>query len=115
MGAEHIEEALKLGIEVNRFHHNDGSVNIMAGSGDDRKVIAHVLCQTPYKRGEGYRTICEERDDTADFIVRAVNSYDAMVKVLTAIEADYSRVTAGNRPLWYADVVNALARDGGTK
>ena len=57
-----------------RFLTNEGQVAIMRGNPKGRCVrVALVDCQTQYKRGEGYRSICAERDAMADVIVAALN------------------------------------------
>lgn len=82
-----IAEAAAVGINFPRMIHTDGSVNIMAGPEDgDSKVVAHVMCQSDFKRGTGHSADCLERDANAAFIVRAVNSHDALVKALELAE-----------------------------
>jgi hypothetical protein len=78
-----IAEAAAVGINFPRMIHTDGSVNIMAGPEDgDSKVVAHVMCQSDFKRGTGHSADCLERDANAAFIVRAVNSHAALVEAL---------------------------------
>jgi len=79
------EMAERLGMEVPRFHHNDGAVSIMAGSGDERKAVANVLCQTRFKRGEGYRTVCNERDANARLVAAAPDLLAALKWAVTVI------------------------------
>lgn len=80
-------EAESLGISVARFTHNDGAVSVMAGSDDDRKPVAHALCQTGFKRGEGYKTICDERDANARLMAAAPDLFDALRSLLSLCEA----------------------------
>lgn len=77
---EDVEEARRLGLQPPRLLGNDGSVNVTAGSGEDRKPIARVECQTRYKRGEGYRTECAERDANARLIAAARELLEAAVR-----------------------------------
>lgn len=60
--AEDLAQMRKLGIKPTRMLTNEGQVALMAGKGDDVKRIALIDCQTRYKRGEGYKTECAERD-----------------------------------------------------
>lgn len=57
---------------------NEGSRLLMSKG----KRVALIDCQTSYKRGQGHQTECAERDANAEFIVRAVNSHDALVAAL---------------------------------
>lgn len=50
---------------------NEGQVALMAGDGDDRKRIALIDCQTHFKRGQGYKTECAERDANANLFSAA--------------------------------------------
>lgn len=75
---EDVEQARALGLPPTRIMNNDGSVPIMAGSEDDRKVVAYATCQTPFKRGEGWRAKCEERDANAHLFAAAPDLAEAL-------------------------------------
>ena len=61
------EKLRKLGLEPVQCLSNDGQRYIMASN----KRIALVDCQTPFKRGMGYKTACAERDANAMLIAAA--------------------------------------------
>lgn len=71
---EHIAEAQRLGIEPVQALSNDGQRYIMAG--DTR--IALVDCQTKFKRGQGHKQECAERDANARLICAAPEMYAAL-------------------------------------
>lgn len=67
-------ELRKLGLEPVRLLTNEGQVAIMAG---DRRV-ALVDCQTEFKRGQGYKTACAERDANAKLFSAAYDLLKAL-------------------------------------
>lgn len=83
--AEDLETMRGLGIKPTRMLTNEGQVALMAGTGDDVKRIALIDCQTNYKRGEGYKTACAERDANAALFAAAPD----LVKALEEIAADH--------------------------
>lgn len=60
---------------------NQGERYVMAGEGDDRKRVAVVDCQTKFKRGEGWRIPCEERDANAHLIAAAPELLEALMQL----------------------------------
>lgn len=84
LDAEDIAMLDRLGKKIPRTLMNDGGMMIRDANGHG---IAIVLCQTPFKRGEGSRAECTNRDELADFIVRACNSHYELVAALKAIVA----------------------------
>lgn len=80
MTDEHIAEARSVGLTPPRLLTNDGAAPVMGPNGR----IALVDCQTKYKRGEGYKAECAERDANAQLIVRAVNERDELLAALKA-------------------------------
>ena len=77
---EMIEQQRRLGIEPTRMLSNDGSTTIMGGPEDDRRPVARVECQAPFKRGQGHKSECAERDANARLIAAAPD-------LLAALEA----------------------------
>lgn len=75
---EDLKRMRSLGIEPVRMLTNEGQVAIMAG--DTR--IALVDCQTPFKRGNGYRSECETRDAAATLIASAPALVEALEDLL---------------------------------
>jgi hypothetical protein len=61
-GAWRVAEANALG-----FFNTDGSSAILS----DEKHVANVSCQTPFKRGNGCKAQCAERDANAHLIAEA--------------------------------------------
>lgn len=59
---------------------NDGNAIIVTGEpgSDDRKPVAHALCQSKYKRGEGWKAKCTERDENANIIAAAPDMLAAL-------------------------------------
>lgn len=82
--AEDLEQMRGLGMKPTRMLTNEGQVALMAGEGDDVKRIALIDCQTRYKRGEGYKTECAERDANAALFAAATDLLDAAQKLETA-------------------------------
>lgn len=68
---ENIAELRKHGLEPTRRLSNDGKAIVTARSGDDSKPIAHIECQTVFKRGQGHLADCAERDANARLIAAA--------------------------------------------
>ena len=61
---------------------NDGALPIMADIGaDDRKRVATVDCQSRFKRGEGWKSECDERAANARLIAAAPEMLAALVAV----------------------------------
>lgn len=62
------------------FMTNEGQKPIMSGAIDDpeRKRVALVDCQTPFKRGQGHKTDCAERDANARLIAAAPDLLEAL-------------------------------------
>lgn len=78
---EDLAAARKVGLNPGRFLQNDGSMSVMTGDAEDAKPIATVVCQTGYKRGEGYRTQCDERDANAHLIASAPDLYAVLAEI----------------------------------
>jgi len=72
-----IEEQRKLGIEPTRILSNDGAATIMGGPEDDRRPVARVECHAPFKRGQGHKSVCAERDANARLIAAAPDLLEA--------------------------------------
>lgn len=70
------------------FCANDGSISIMAGSGDDTFPVATVLPLSLPKRGTGHKAIDAGRDANAAFIVRAANCHHDLLEALKMALAD---------------------------
>jgi len=68
---EDVERARALGIEPVRMLTNEGQIALMAGAQGDSRRVALVDCQTNFKRGQGYKTECAERDANARLIAAA--------------------------------------------
>jgi hypothetical protein len=77
-------EMEKLGIRPVRMLTNDGCVPVM--SADYR--VALVDCQADYKRGQGYRAECAERDANAVLIAAAPELLAALQSVMGFINTD---------------------------
>ena len=75
---EMIEKQRQLGIEPTRILTNDGQAPVMAGSGDDKERIALVDCQASYRRGQGYKAECAERDANARLIAAAPDLLESL-------------------------------------
>lgn len=73
-----------LGLPPVRALTNEGQIAIMAGEGEDVKRIALIECQTKYKRGEGSRSACAERDANANLFATS----GLMLAVLRFVASD---------------------------
>lgn len=87
-GDAQAEELKQLGGNPVRSLMNDGSTPVSAGEGDDRKQVATVTCQTPFKRGEGWQAECEERDANARLIAEAF-AMEALLEPMLDILGSY--------------------------
>ena len=75
--------------------NNDGGVAVVAlpeSDDDDRKLVATIACQTEFKRGNGWKTVCEERNANARLIAASPRMLDAL-KAIVAV-CDESRLTS---------------------
>lgn len=77
---DHIQELRKHGMEPTQALTNDGSRFVMAGE----QRVALVDCQSKYKRGEGYKAQCAERDANA----RLIKAAPDLLEVLQEVAAD---------------------------
>jgi hypothetical protein len=84
---EMLAEARAAGIEPIRFINNDGSVPVTS---EDTRICT-VDCQMPFKRGQGHRAECEQRDANARLIAAAPDMYNYIAEL--AAEGD-SRAAA---------------------
>lgn len=75
---EDIADMARLGLKPTLLLQNDGSAAVMAGD----KRVALVDCQTKFKRGEGWKTECAERDANAHLIAAAHDMYAALGRLL---------------------------------
>ncbi len=66
---------------VSKFRHNDGALPIVS----DHAVVSicAVACQTPFTRGNGWRTECETREANARLIAAAPE----MLPIVAALAA----------------------------
>ena len=78
-------QAISLGFTPTQALSNDGSRFVMAENGR----VALVDCQTPYKRGKGHETHCEERDANARLIAGATELLDLLVESQNSIAGDW--------------------------
>lgn len=71
---------------------NDGAWAVSAPEADDGmgKRIALVDCQTDYKRGQGYKTQCPERDANAALIAAAPDLFDALTKIVDVFGVQFT-------------------------
>ena len=70
-----------VGLEPTPNVSNDGARYIMAGE----RRIALVDCQTKFKRGQGHRVVCAERDANARLIAAAPGLLDALKEALAFV------------------------------
>jgi hypothetical protein len=82
--AEDLAEMRKLGMTPTRMLTNEGQIPLMAGEGHDVKRIALIDCQTNYKRGQGCKTACAERDANATLFAAASDLLAAAQKLEAA-------------------------------
>lgn len=110
MSDEDIAHAAAHGIKPIRLLSNDGAATIMAGepNSDERKSICRVECQTKYKRGEGYRTECTERDANARLIATAPEMFAALEAIVECFDLDGKVFTSPAAALRMVD--DALAK-----
>lgn len=73
---ETIAEARAFGLTPIPSLDNDGSRFLMS----DGKRIGMIECQTKYKRGQGHKTECAERDANAHLIAAAPELYAALLQ-----------------------------------
>lgn len=82
-----IAEYRAVGLEPVRLLSNDGQASVMAGTDSDEPgPIARVECRTTFKRGEGHRSKCEERDANARLISAAPDLLAALQAVLAVAD-----------------------------
>jgi len=77
---------------------NDGAVPVII----DGDRIALVDCRTPYKRGQGWKQECAERDANARLIAAApmlLEALQAIVKADDSQELDQVLIEAGRRAI----------------
>lgn len=79
---EKIAEMRKFNMEPTRAQTNEGQVFIMAA--DTR--VALVDAHTKFKRGEGYKGVCEERDANARLIAAAPELLEALKNILAFMD-----------------------------
>jgi hypothetical protein len=75
-------------LEASTLRTNDGSVPliIQGPNGlDDRKRLGLVDCQSEFKRGQGWKHECAERDANVARLIVAWNSHDDLVAALKAV------------------------------
>lgn len=89
--AEDLEQMRKLGMTPTRLLTNEGQVALMAGSGHDVKRIALIDCQTNYKRGQGYKTACAERDANAAMFAAMPDLVKALEYALGELEYVFTK------------------------
>lgn len=89
------------------FLTNDGQRPIMAGRVDDqeRRRVALVDCQISYKRGQGYKTDCAEREANARLIAAA----PALLEALTAMVEHFECLDDGDGTLQQARAATTAA------
>lgn len=104
---EDVARLRSVDLEPTRMLTNEGQIALMAGEGDNRKRIAIIDCQTPFKRGQGYRQDCAERDANANLFAAA----DDMLAALKEFVRDVRRGNGGNDVLSQAE--EAIARAEG--
>lgn len=75
-------------MEPTRALSNDGQIAIMCGDGDDVTRVALVDCQTKFKRGQGYKTDCAERDANARLIAAAPDLLEALKRCEAMVSTD---------------------------
>lgn len=75
--AEENAQALSLGLELVPALFNNGERFVMAESGR----VAVVDCQTPFKRGQGNRSECAERDANARLIAAAPDLLASLMEI----------------------------------
>ena len=83
---EMIEKQRQAGIEPIRTLTNEGQAPIMGGGDDDRRRVALVDCQADYKRGQGYKAECAERDANARLIAAAPDLLEVSERMLAWCE-----------------------------
>lgn len=83
---EDVAEIIKAGLTPTRALTNEGQAIIVAGHGDDTQRIALVDCRTKYKRGEGYRAECPQRDATAELLAASWEMREALREIADAID-----------------------------
>jgi len=86
------------------LYTNDGSASVISS---DDKHIAFVTCQTKFKRGDGYKAQCTERDQYASLIAAAPDEHEA--NEFTVSELEYY---IGNPSAWehYDDAMSERLR-----
>lgn len=103
-----LNEARAAGVPVFKFRHNDGSVNVSAGTDDESVNIAHVQCLSDFKRGQGHKAECETRDANAHLISAAPELYEALKAMVDRWEPD---CIGTDRRMWEEACV-ALSKAG---
>lgn len=107
--AEDIETMRGLGLQPTRMLTNEGQIALMAGAGDDVKRIALIDCQTNYKRGEGHKSACAEREANA----RLFAAIPDLLKALEFIRDGYANQNVNHvdyRVKVYQVALDALAK-----
>jgi hypothetical protein len=94
---EEVEKRRNLGMEPIRMLTNEGQAPIMGGSREeeDRRRVAVVDCQADYKRGQGYKSECEERDANARLIALAPTMYEYVKAKAEAGDTEAARILDG--------------------
>lgn len=106
---EDMVQLQSLGMEPVRLLTNDGMATVSAEDEEGSKPVARVVCQTPYKRGQGYKADCAERDANARLIAAAPDMYEALKELMSS---GLSELNDGASPLW-AKIAAALAKAEG--
>lgn len=85
--AAELEEIRSHGLTPIRLLTNDGEATIMAGEGDARRPVARAICHARFKRGEGYKAECEDRDANAAIIAHAPTDISDLHREVTRLRA----------------------------
>jgi hypothetical protein len=99
---------------VSKFRHNDGALPIVS----DHAVVSicAVACQTPFTRGNGWRTECETREANARLIAAAPEMLEALESAESCI-VTFVAVNGWPEPNGSRDILNevqaAIARAKG--
>lgn len=69
---------------------NSGEAKVfsLTPEGEIDRLVASVECVTPYKRGEGHKAKCEERDKAAMLIAAAPELLAALRQCLTVLQSN---------------------------